>query len=163
MSPYWYCSAWGQKGWVERTGVDRQLQWIKTESEKDLELVSSCGCSSCNWRPGSDIRKIERLAGEVKGKESSIELLQKVALLGTAKIVRHVLETWGCWVQLALQEIYRNYELNRDKHKLHNHRRVWFFLDKTFHLDEVLTFTIIWLHSRWNEQIFTLKSSKSKS
>ena len=34
--------------------------------------------------------------------KSSIELLQKAALLGTTKVVRQVLETWGCWVQLAL-------------------------------------------------------------
>ena len=42
---------------------------MKTEREKDLELVSSCDCSSCNWSPRSDIKKIERLAGEVKHKE----------------------------------------------------------------------------------------------
>ena len=69
MSPYWYCCAWGQKDWVERTGKDRQLHRIKTGSEKDLELVSSCGCSSCNWSAGSDIEKTERLTGEVKRKE----------------------------------------------------------------------------------------------
>ena len=54
---------------VERTGKDSQLQRIKTGSEKDLELVSSCGCSSCNWSPRSDIKKTEKLAGEVKHKE----------------------------------------------------------------------------------------------
>ena len=32
----------------------------------------------------------------------SIELLQKAVLLGTAKILRQVLEPLGCWVQLAL-------------------------------------------------------------
>ena len=42
---------------------------MKTGSEKDLELVSSCGCSSCNWSPRSDIKKTEKLAGEVKHKE----------------------------------------------------------------------------------------------
>ena len=69
MSPYWYCCAWGQKDWVERTGKDRQLHRIKTGSEKDLELVSNCGFSSCNWSHRSDIKNIERLAGEVKHKE----------------------------------------------------------------------------------------------
>ena len=34
--------------------------------------------------------------------KSNIELLQKVALFGTAKIVRQILETSGCWVELAL-------------------------------------------------------------
>ena len=34
--------------------------------------------------------------------KSSIELLQKAALFGTIKIVRQIiLETWGCWVELA--------------------------------------------------------------
>ena len=46
-----------------------KLQRIKTGSEKDLELVSSCGCSSCNWSAGSDIEITERLTGEVKHKE----------------------------------------------------------------------------------------------
>ena len=58
-----------KKDWVERTGKDRQLHRIKTGSEKDLELVSSCGCFNCNWGPRSDIKKIERLGGEVKHKE----------------------------------------------------------------------------------------------
>ena len=87
--------------WVERTRKDRQLQWTKTESEKDLGFVTSCGWSSCNGSPKSDIEKIERLAEEVNVK-SSTELLQKAALLGTAKIARQMLENWGCWVQLAL-------------------------------------------------------------
>ena len=52
--------------------------------------------------------------------KSSIDLLQKAPLLGTAKIVRQVLETWGCWVQLALYEMYRNYQLNRDKQSNNN-------------------------------------------
>ena len=69
VPPYWYCCPFEQKDWVERTGKDRQLRWMKTGREKDLELVSSCGCSSCNWSPRSDIKKIERLAGEVKHKE----------------------------------------------------------------------------------------------
>ena len=38
-------------------------------NEKDRELVSSCGCSSCNWSPRSDIEKIERLAEEGKCEE----------------------------------------------------------------------------------------------
>ena len=38
-------------------------------SEKDLELVTSSGCSSCNWSPRSDIEKIERLAEEARCKE----------------------------------------------------------------------------------------------
>ena len=38
-------------------------------SKKDLELVSSCGCSSCNWSPRRDIEKTERLAEEVICKE----------------------------------------------------------------------------------------------
>ena len=42
---------------------------MKTGSEKDLELVSIWGCSSCNWSPGSDIKKNKGLAGEVKRKE----------------------------------------------------------------------------------------------
>ena len=50
--------------WVERIEKDRQLQWTKTGSEKDLELVTSCGCSICNWNLSSDIKKIERLAKE---------------------------------------------------------------------------------------------------
>ena len=67
---------------------------LRQEVKKNLELVSSCGCSSSNWSPTSDIKKIERLAGEVNvNVKSSIELLQKAALLGTAKIVRQVLET----------------------------------------------------------------------
>ena len=59
----------GQKDQVERTGKDRQLQRTKTGSEKDLELVSSCGCSSCNWSPVSGIKTITRLAEEVRCKE----------------------------------------------------------------------------------------------
>ena len=51
------------------TGKYSQLHRIKTEIDKDLELASSCGCSSCNWSPRSNIKKIERLAGEVKLKE----------------------------------------------------------------------------------------------
>ena len=47
---------------LKKTGKDRQLQQIKTGSKKDLELVSSCGCSTCNCSPKSDIKKIERLA-----------------------------------------------------------------------------------------------------
>ena len=42
---------------------------LRQEVKKNLELVSSCGCSSSNWSPTSDIKKIERLAGEVKRKE----------------------------------------------------------------------------------------------
>ena len=38
-------------------------------SEKDLELAWKCSCSSCNWSPRSDIKKIERLAEENKCKE----------------------------------------------------------------------------------------------
>ena len=38
-------------------------------SEKDLELASSCGCSSCNWSPRSVIEKTERLAEEVRCKQ----------------------------------------------------------------------------------------------
>ena len=68
VPPYWYWCAWRQKDWVERTGKDRQLLWTKTGSEKDLKLVSSCGCSSCNWSLKSDIIKIERLTKEVKCK-----------------------------------------------------------------------------------------------
>ena len=37
--------------------------------------------------------------------KSSIELMQKTALLGTAKIIRKVLENWGCWVWLALKNV----------------------------------------------------------
>ena len=48
--------------------------------------------------------------------KSGIELLQKAALLGSAKIIRHVRGTWRCWVQLALQEIYRNYQQNQNKY-----------------------------------------------
>ena len=51
------------------TGKDRQLHQIKTGSEKDLELASSCSCSSCNWSPRSNVKKIERLAGEVQHNE----------------------------------------------------------------------------------------------
>ena len=51
------------------TRKDRQLHHIKTGSEKDLELASGCGCSSCNWSPRSNVKKIDRLAGEVKHKE----------------------------------------------------------------------------------------------
>ena len=39
VSPYWCCCAWGQKDWVERKGKGSQLQWSKTGSEKELELV----------------------------------------------------------------------------------------------------------------------------
>ena len=37
--------------------------------EKYLELVTSCGCSGCNWSPWNDIKKIERLDEKVKYKE----------------------------------------------------------------------------------------------
>ena len=93
VSPYWYCCAWGQEDWVERTGKGTQLQWAKTGREKDLELVTNCGLFSCNWNPRSDIERIERLGEEVKCR---IELLQKAALLGTEKFVRQVLETRDC-------------------------------------------------------------------
>ena len=78
---------------VERTGKDRQLQRIKTGSEKDLELVSSCGCSSCNWSPGSDIKKIERLAGEVKCKDQHRPFAKSSIAWN---LEQH------CWVDLAL-------------------------------------------------------------
>ena len=52
----------------EQEKIDNYTE-LRQESEKDLELVSSCGCSIYNWRPRSDIKKIERLAGEVKHKE----------------------------------------------------------------------------------------------
>ena len=48
---------------------------------------------------------------------SSIELLQKAALFQTAKIVRQVLETRGCWMEPAPKEIYQNYQLNQDKNE----------------------------------------------
>ena len=67
VSPYWYCCDWRQKDWIERTGKGRQLQWAKTGSEKDLELVTCCGCSSCNFR--GDIEETERLTEEVRCKE----------------------------------------------------------------------------------------------
>ena len=45
--------------------------------------------------------------------KSSLELFQKAALLGkSAKSIRQFLETCVCWVQLALYEIYQNYQLN---------------------------------------------------
>ena len=69
VSPYWYCCTCRKKYLVERTGKNRQLQQSKTGIEKDLELVSSCGCSSCNCIPRSDIEKIERLAEEVRCQE----------------------------------------------------------------------------------------------
>ena len=96
MSPYWYCCAWGQKSWAERTGKGIQLQWYKTRSKEELEHVINCGYSIYNWCPLSDIEKIESLTKEVDVK-STTELLQKAALVGTRKIVRQVLETWGCW------------------------------------------------------------------
>ena len=58
----------GQKSLVERTGKDEQLQRTKTRSEKDLELFSNCGCSSCNWGPRGDIEKLERMTREVRFK-----------------------------------------------------------------------------------------------
>ena len=38
-------------------------------SQKDLELVSSCGCSSHNWINKSDSEKTGRMAEEVSCKE----------------------------------------------------------------------------------------------
>ena len=38
-------------------------------SEKDLEFVTSCGCSGCNWSPSSGIEKIEILAKKVRCKK----------------------------------------------------------------------------------------------
>ena len=52
----------------EQEKIDNYTK-LKQEVKKNLELISSCGCSSCNWNPRSDIKKIERLAGEVKHKE----------------------------------------------------------------------------------------------
>ena len=101
MTWYWYCCAWGQKDWVERTEKDRQLQRTKTGSEKDRELVSGCSCSSCDGALGVTSKRLKDWLKKLDVK-SNIELLQKVALFGTAKIVRQILETWGCWVELAL-------------------------------------------------------------
>ena len=57
----------------------------KEGSEKNLELGSSCGCSSCNWSPGSDIKKIERLAEKLNVK-SDIELFLKQHCLELQKL-----------------------------------------------------------------------------
>ena len=38
-------------------------------SEKDLEFVTSCGYSGCNWSPSSGIEKIEILAETVRSKK----------------------------------------------------------------------------------------------
>ena len=38
-------------------------------NEKYLELLTSCGCFSCNWSPRSDIEKIEILTDKVRCKD----------------------------------------------------------------------------------------------
>lgn len=73
-----------------------------TGRKEDLEPASSCDRSGCNWSPRSDVRKTERLAKEIHV-TSSIGLWEKTALLGTAKIVRQVLETCSCKVQKTYQ------------------------------------------------------------
>ena len=67
----------------------------------------------------SDIGKTERLAEEVRCKEQH-RTFAKSSIAWNCKNLRQVLETWGCWVQLALQVVYQNYQLNRDKHNNNN-------------------------------------------
>ena len=49
----------------------------------------------------SDIGKTERLAEEVRCKEQH-RTFAKSSIAWNCKNLRQVLETWGCWVQLAL-------------------------------------------------------------
>ena len=53
------------------------------------------------WALGLALKRLKDWMKKLDVK-SSIELLQKAALLGTAKVVRQVLETWGYRVQPAL-------------------------------------------------------------
>ena len=121
VSPHWYCCAWGQKDCVERSGKNRQLQQTKTRSEKDQvwNLSQVVVVSVANGALGVTSKRLKNWLKKLDVK-SSIELLQKAASLGTAKIARQVLETWGCWVQLALKKMYWNYQLNQDKHNNNN-------------------------------------------
>ena len=66
--------------WVERIEKDRQLQWTKTGSEKDLELAQVVVVP---FVIGALAATSKRLKDWLK---SSVELLRKPALLGTAKL-----------------------------------------------------------------------------
>ena len=90
---------WNKGIELEKTGKRRKLQWTKTGSKKDLELVFVPVVT------GALGVKSKRLKDWLLDVNSSMELLQKAALLGTTKFLRQVLETWGRWVQLVLQEI----------------------------------------------------------
>ena len=76
----------GQKDLGERTGIG-QLQYTKAGSKKDLELVKSCGCSNVIGALGLKMKRLKNWLKKFDVR-TSIEVLQKVALLRTTQIER---------------------------------------------------------------------------
>ena len=91
----WYCCAWGQKDWVERTGNIDNYSELRREVKKIWNLSQIVVVPVVIGTQGVTSKRLKDWLKKLDVK-SSIELLQKAALLGTAKIVRQVLETLGC-------------------------------------------------------------------